>query len=180
MASAAAQAAKTELREHSPSKVGFQIGDYFGIGFANGISENIRNAYGVGSKVAQSAKAGLTDTVRRIGEALDRDINLTPSIRPVLDLSNVRASAGALDKMLGVNYPATAMGNVSAISTMMSARSQNGVNDDVVSAIDRLRKELSNVSGDSYTINGVSYEEGSDVADAIKTLVRAAKIERRV
>ena len=180
MASAAAQAAKTELREHSPSKVGFQIGDYFGIGFANGISENIRNAYGVGSKVAQSAKAGLTDTVRRIGEALDRDINLTPSIRPVLDLSSVRDSAGALDKMLGVNYPATAMGNVSAISTMMSARSQNGVNDDVVSAIDQLRKELGNVGGDSYTINGVSYEEGSDVADAIKTLVRAAKIERRV
>ena len=180
MASAAAQAAKTELREHSPSKVGFQIGDYFGIGFANGISENIRNAYGVGSKVAQSAKAGLTDTVRRIGEALDRDIDLTPSIRPVLDLSNVRASAGALDKMLGVNYPVTAMGNVSAISTMMSARSQNGVNDDVVSAIDQLRKELGNIGGDSYTINGVSYEEGSDVADAIKTLVRAAKIERRV
>ena len=180
MASAAAQAAKVELKEHSPSKVGFQIGDYFGIGFANGISENIRNAYGVGSEVAQSAKAGLTDTVRRIGEALDRDIDLTPSIRPVLDLSNVRASAGALDKMLGVNYPVTAMGNVSAISTMMSARSQNGVNDDVVSAIDQLRKELGNIGGDSYTINGVSYEEGSDVADAIKTLVRAAKIERRV
>ena len=180
MASAAAQAAKVELKEHSPSKVGFQIGDYFGIGFANGISENIRNAYGVGSEVAQSAKASLTDTVRRIGEALDRDIDLTPSIRPVLDLSNVRASAGALDKMLGVNYPVTAMGNVSAISTMMSARSQNGVNDDVVSAIDQLRKELGNIGGDSYTINGVSYEEGSDVADAIKTLVRAAKIERRV
>ena len=82
--------------------------------------------------------------------------------------------------MLGVNYPVTAMGNVSAISTMMSARSQNGVNDDVVSAIDRLRKELGNIGGDSYTINGVSYDEGSDVADAIKTLVRAAKIERRV
>ena len=180
MASAAAQAAKVELKEHSPSKVGFQIGDYFGIGFANGISENIRNAYGVGSEVAQSAKAGLTDTVRRIGEALDRDIDLTPSIRPVLDLSNVRASAGALDKMLGVNYPVTAMGNISAISTMMSTRSQNGVNDDVISAIDRLRKELGNIGGDSYTINGVSYDEGSDVADAIKTLVRAAKIERRV
>lgn len=180
MASAAAQAAKVELKEHSPSKVGFQIGDYFGIGFANGISENIRNAYGVGSEVAQSAKAGLTDTVRRIGEALDRDIDLTPSIRPVLDLSNVHASAGALDKMLGVNYPVTAMGNISAISTMMSARSQNGVNDDVISAIDRLRKELGNIGGDSYTINGVSYDEGSDVADAIKTLVRAARVERRV
>ena len=180
MASAAAQAAKAELKEHSPSKVGFQIGDYFGIGFTNGIGENIRNAYGVGSEVAQSAKAGLADTVRRIGEALDRDIDLTPSIRPVLDLSNVRASAGALDKMLGANYSVATMGNVSAISTMMSARSQNGVNDDVISAIDRLRKDLGNISGDSYTINGVSYEEGSDVADAIKTLVRAAKIERRV
>ena len=36
MAAAAAEAAKKELDEHSPSKVGYQIGDYFGVAFEIG------------------------------------------------------------------------------------------------------------------------------------------------
>ena len=33
MASAAAEAARKELDEHSPSKVGYKIGDFFGVAF---------------------------------------------------------------------------------------------------------------------------------------------------
>ena len=179
MASAAAQAAKAELNEHSPSKVGYQIGDNFGIGFTNGIGENIQNAYGVGSKVAQSAKAGLADTVRRIGEALDRDAEFTPSIKPILDLSEIHASAGAINKMLGGSYYASSLGNVSAISTMMSSGQNGSTNDDVINAIKGLKDSLIK-PGDTYTIGNITYDDGSEVSNAIKTLVRAAKIERRV
>ena len=179
MASAAAQAAKAELNEHSPSKVGHQIGDNFGIGFTNGIGENIQNAYGVSSKIAQSAKAGLSDAVRRIGEALDRDVELTPSIKPVLDLSEIRASAGTIDKMLGGSYYTSSIGNVSAISTMMNSRQNGKTNDDVISAINGLRDFLSNKTGDTYTIGNITYDDGSEISNAVKTLVRAARVERR-
>ena len=180
MASAAAKAAKAELNEHSPSKVGYQIGDNFGIGFTNGIGENIQNAYSVSSKVAQSAKAGLSDTVRRIAEALDRDVELTPSIKPVLDLSDIRASAGALNKMLGANYSVAAMGNISAISSMMSSGQNGKTNDDVINAINGLKETLGTKTGDTYTIGNITYDDGSEVSNAIKTLVRAARVERRV
>lgn len=179
MASAAAQAAKAELDEHSPSKVGYQIGDNFGIGFTNGIGENIQNVYGVSSKIAQSAKAGLSDAVRRIGEALDRDVELTPSIKPVLDLSEIRASAGTIDKMLGGSYYTSSIGNVSAISTMMNSRQNGKTNDDVISAINGLRDLLSNKTGDTYTIGNITYDDGSEISNAVKTLVRAARVERR-
>ena len=180
MASAAAKAAKAELNEHSPSKVGYQIGDNFGIGFTSGIGENIQNAYSVSSKVAQSAKAGLSDTVRRIAEALDRDVELTPSIKPVLDLSDIRASAGVLNKMLGANYSVAAMGNISAISSMMSSGQNGKTNDDVINAINGLKETLGTKIGDTYTIGNITYDDGSEVSNAIKTLVRAARVERRV
>ena len=44
LAGNAAKASARRLEEKSPSKVGYKIGDYFGIGFTNGITDNIRNA----------------------------------------------------------------------------------------------------------------------------------------
>ena len=68
---------------------------------------------------------------------------------------------------------------VSAITSAMTGRNQNGANDDVVSAIDKLGKILGNVGSNSYSINGLTVNGDSEVEDAIKVLVRAAKIEGR-
>jgi hypothetical protein len=71
------------------------------------------------------------------------------------------------------------LSNVGAISSMMNSR-QNGTTDDVISAIDGLRKSLGNTSGDQYNINGITYDDGSNVSEAVRSLVRAARIERRI
>jgi hypothetical protein len=62
---------------------------------------------------------------------------------------------------------------------MMNNR-QNGGNDDVISALKDLKSSLSGRTGDTYSINGITYDDGSNVSEAIKTLVRAARIERRI
>ena len=62
----------------------------------------------------------------------------------------------------------------------MNQRSQNGVNDEVVSAINKLRKEIGNISGNTYNINGVTYDDGTNVSNAVEELIRAVKIEGRV
>ena len=63
---------------------------------------------------------------------------------------------------------------------MMNQRNQNGVNSDVVSAINKLRKDLGNTrGGDTYNVNGVTYDDGSNISNAVKSIVRAARIERR-
>ena len=41
------------------------------------------------------------------------------------------------------------------------------------------RGDLGNIGGDTYVIDGVTYDDGTNVSDAVRTLVRAAKIERR-
>ena len=61
----------------------------------------------------------------------------------------------------------------------MMKYNQNGVNSDVISAIENLGRKLGNTNGNTYNINGITYDDGSGVSDAIETLIRAAKIERR-
>ena len=42
-----------------------------------------------------------------------------------------------------------------------------------------LRKDIADMPRNSYTINGVTYDDGTNVSDAVGSLVRAIKIERR-
>ena len=70
--------------------------------------------------------------------------------------------------------------NVEAISSNMQNR-QNGVNNaDVIRAIDRLGQKLDSRSGDSYTIDGITYDDGSNIAKAVNTLTREIKVRRRM
>ena len=178
MAAAAASAARKELDEHSPSKVGYEIGDFFGVAFVNGIADNVRHAYGVGSDIALSAKNGLSEAISRVHDFINSDMDVQPTIRPVLDLSDVRAGAGSIGNMLNIGSSIGVLSNVGAISSTMNNR-QNGKNGEVVGAINRLRKDLGNVGNNTYNINGVTYDDGSNVSDAVKVIVRAARVERR-
>jgi hypothetical protein len=121
------------------------------------------------------------NSISRISNLVNSDIDSQPTIRPVLDLSDVRAGAGTLANMLDMNSAVGVSANVGAISSMMNLRGQNGAsNSDVVAAIDGLRKDLSNVGGPSYQINGVTYDDGSNIKNAVETIIRAATMERRM
>lgn len=56
MAAAAARAAERELDEHSPSKVGYRIGDFFGLAFVNAISDYADKSYKAGTNMAAAPK----------------------------------------------------------------------------------------------------------------------------
>lgn len=179
MANAAKNAAAKALDEHSPSKVGYKIGDFFGVGFTNGIANNFVDSSRAGTKMADNAKEALINAVSKMSNILDSDVDVQPVITPVLDLSNVTSGAASITSLLGGTQSVVVRSNLNAINTAMKLN-QNGQNDDVVYAIDKLRKELGNLnSGDTYSINGV-YASDDDIVDAIKTIVRAVKVERRV
>ena len=171
-------AVRSRLHINSPSKVFRKIGAGVPEGFAQGIErfsylgaravESMSNdAIGSASKVLSNVTAALTD-----------DVNTQPTIRPIVDLSNVENSSDAISNMLAMDPTVSAFSNVHSISAMMN-RNQNGANDDVVSAIKDLGKTIGKASGDTYQINGITYDSGSEVSDAIQTLIRASIIEGR-
>lgn len=99
MARAAARAAEEELDEHSPSKVGYRIGAYFGVAFVNAIGDYAAKAYDAGAEMAKSAKTGLSQAVSKITDIINGNIDTQPTIRPVLDLSNVEAGTSRLNAL---------------------------------------------------------------------------------
>lgn len=103
MANAAAKAAAKALDEHSPSKVGYRIGDYFGVAFVNAISDYAGKSYDAAYGMGVSAKDGLNDTISNIAKIMDENVDSNPVIRPVLDLSNVETNSQKLSAMLSSN-----------------------------------------------------------------------------
>lgn len=179
MASAASAAARANLKVNSPSKVFYWIGGSVAEGFINALHDDTKSVYKASGELANQATKGFSVAIRSLERAASGDIDVQPTIRPVLDLSEVRAGAGAINGLFRDSSIGVAA-NVNAISSTMSRNGQNGSIGDVVSAIDKLRKDLGNVGGTTYSINGVTYDDGSNINDAVRTLVRAAKIERRV
>ena len=176
----AAQGEKDGQKSNSPSKLTIQYGKWLGEGLVIGIEKMNKSVYNAGYGMGETATNTISKAVSRISDMMDTSIDSQPTIRPVVDLSNVQSSADTINGMFGINPSIGLLSNVGAIDSMMNASLQNGANDDVVSAINKLNKNLENVGGNSYVIDGITYDDGSNITDAVQSLVRAARVERRV
>ena len=176
----AVQGEKDGQKSNSPSKLTIQAGKWLGEGLVIGIKQMGNKVYSAGSNLGSDATKSISSAISQISDVVDSDMDVQPTIRPVLDLSDIKSRAGSISSILGAGSSIGLMTNVKSIGSVMNGRSQNGANSDVVSAIDKLRGELGNVGGTSYNINGITYDDGSNISDAVKVLVRAAKIGKRV
>ena len=176
----AVQGEKDGQKSNSPSKLTIQAGKWLGEGLVIGIKQMGNKVYSAGSNLGSDATKSISSAISQISDVVDSDMDVQPTIRPVLDLSDIKSRAGSISSILGAGSSIGLMSNVKSIGSAMNGRSQNGANSDVVSAIDKLRGELGNIGGTSYNINGITYDDGSNISDAVKVLVRAAKIGKRV
>lgn len=175
MAQASLAKDKKTLDEHSPSKEFYKIGKFAVLGFVNSFSDNMKLVNKSGSNLARQSMDGMGKAMNQIGDVITNGIDPNPTIRPVVDLSNIQNGVGAINGM----FNDTALGNLGGISASINRKIQNGSNANVIDAIKDLKRAVSNMSGDNYSINGVTYDDGSNIADAIRTIAHAAKIERR-
>lgn len=178
MASEASKAARSSLDINSPSKVFYRIGGFAGQGFVNALTDYSEASYDAGSNIGLSAREGLSRAIYKATEIVSNGIDNVPTIRPVLDLSAVRAGANEIGGILGMDHAIGLSGNLGAITTMM-AQNQNGNSSDVVDAINRLGKKLNNLGNTYNNIGGVTYDDTSGVSDAIEILTRAVVVEGR-
>ena len=173
-------AANAEAGIASPSKVMYKTGDFFVQGFANGIRENARHAVIVSRDMMSEALASFKGASEAIRDILTGDFDGDPVIRPVLDLSNVEAGSHRLSDMFNSRMPIGVSTNVRAINGSMSDR--NAVsNMDILDALNRLNSNLSNVKGgDTFQVNGITYDDGSNISTAVRDLIRTVRVGRRM
>ena len=180
MAEDAMDAANTTLDVGSPSKEFIKIGGYVAEGFAIGISDLSYKSTDAAEGMATSAMNTTRTAMSKVLDAINTDMDAQPTIRPVVDLSDVQTGVNAINGLFNTAQSVGVQANLNAIGYSMNAMRQNGKNDDVISAINKLNDKLDGVGNTYNTINGVTYDDGSNVTDAIETLVRYAKIGGRV
>ena len=178
--SAAIDKVKEVLGINSPSREFAKVGSGVVEGFVKGIHDNMRDVDKSSAGIGNSAIKAIQTPMAALAKVLDSDMDMNPVITPVVDLSNVQAGAKSMNGLLSQSGSLSLSTGFGSITSSM-AKIQNGNNnDDVVSAIKGLRKDISEMSNNTYQINGVTYDDGSNITSAVETLVRAAKIERRV
>lgn len=114
MARAAAEAAEDELDEHSPSRVGYHIGDFFGLEFVNAIGTYAVKAYNASADMAKSAKTGLGNAIAKVKDMIDNGVDTQPTIRPILDLSDVEEKSHRLNTLFSRSQALTVSTGIAA------------------------------------------------------------------
>lgn len=188
--SAAAEAAKSVgkaalngikkfLNINSPSKKFIPIGKSMDEGLIVGLKAFAGKVATGAKDVGKGALSAMKGVVSGIADSVNNDLDSQPTIRPVVDLSGVRTGLGAIDSMLARGSYVDVSANVGTVSAMMKRYNRSGGNGDVVSAINDLRKDIGKIQGNSYNVGDITYDDGSNVSDAVKAIVRAVKVERR-
>ena len=160
----------------SPSRLAYKWGVYLGEGYVNGAQTMVKSASKVGHRMGSAATQSLADSSRKLSKMVDMSFDSSPTIRPVIDMTDIKKQANSISTLFS-DPLMSSTGNIRAIRTIVDNR-QNG-NDDIVSSINKLRKDLGNVGNTYNSINGITYDNGSEISEAVGTLVRAARIERR-
>lgn len=174
---AAVQGEKDGQHSKSPSKDTIKAGHWLGEGLVIGMHSMVKSVTKAGRSMGQATSQSISDAVSSAATMFDMSADSTPTIRPVVDLSDVKDQASILNTLFE-NPTLTPTSDIRAINTLMSENRQNG-NEDVVNAINKLRKGLDNVGNTYNTIDGVTYDDGSNINSAVETIFRAARVERR-
>jgi hypothetical protein len=189
--SAALAAAKAAVDSNSPAKKFIKLGADSDRGLAIGFDRFAhlvnRSAYSVG----EGSIDAMQNAMSKIGGILDGTLEMDPTIRPVVDLSNVYSGVDEINGMMSrqqyaagsVAFKSISMTKPLEAAAEISARTasiQNGKLDASRELINAINGIQFPDSGDTYNINGITYDDGSNISTAVRTLVRAARMERRV
>jgi len=102
-------AANNLLGNNSPSKVFADIGKYADEGFIQGLKSYSSKVADASEDVGKGAIDGISSAISGITDALNSDMDIEPTIRPVLDLTDVQAGKKSLYNMFsdGLNVTGT-------------------------------------------------------------------------
>ena len=177
MVTDAINAAKKAADINSPSRKFRALGEFSGEGYVIGIDRYQDKAYQSGKDMANASMNGLRKSINNIADYVSDNINARPVIRPVLDLSQLSKQSKGVGRILDLN-PSLSASSLSR--TTRFGRSYGNPNSDIVSALKDLKQSVVNNAGNTYVIDGITYDDGSNVSNAVQALIRHTRIEGRV
>ena len=124
--------------EHSPSRVFEEIGSYVSLGLAEGISKSANAPVNSILGVTDDVKTGMRTALDTIMNAFNSDMDLNPTIRPVVDLTDVQTGIDTINNLIP-----TSRINIGSTSRYLPTDiATSGGNGDVVSAVNSLKEDV--------------------------------------
>lgn len=105
--------ANERLQVRSPARTMIRTGKFAGEGLAIGLLSFVGKVSDAGHKVGDATIKAVEDSIKTVWDILNGDLDLSPRIVPVVDMSNVRNSAAYINRALRLNRPLA----VSTVST---------------------------------------------------------------
>ena len=144
---------------HSPSRVMFEIGEFLMKGLTNGISENTEQGIDAASTMAHDTvdalSKGFANTKDIWNDAFGGDMN--PTIKPVLDLSQVEEQASKIQELLPQD---DIQENLSAnMTTQLAGRAVQGAQSRVGETVNETVNNGSNVVFNQYNTSPKALSE---------------------
>ncbi len=140
---------KDLLGIHSPSKVFSEIGGYVSEGFAKGITGSSSKAENAADGMGNSVINSMSGTMRSIADIVSEDMNMSPTISPVVDLTNVQKGVSRVTDLVSSASGKTGTLSLSAETSynesqkvLNSTKSSSQNNQNVIGAISRLESKV--------------------------------------
>lgn len=93
---------KGAIDSNSPSKKSRELGRYTADGLAVGITDGTKKVARSATNIAVSALSALKTGMSKVADAVNMDIDMSPVIRPVLDLTDIQKNASRVGSLLDV------------------------------------------------------------------------------
>jgi tape measure domain-containing protein len=117
IADAMVKSIKKKLGIKSPSRVFAEVGKFSAQGLSNGLADNGKMVADTASSVGDNAVEAMRVSLSKVNNMIAGNINVQPTIRPVLDLTDIQKNASKI----GTLIPSTASLGVSG--ALVNARS---------------------------------------------------------
>jgi phage-related protein len=145
-AKAAVNAVKKQLAIKSPSRVFAELGMYVDEGFAQGIYKYANAAENAAASMSEDTVEAVKSPLSKIMDLINGDLDTTPTIRPILDLSEIQNGATRINGMFGQRSVALAGINTRISNIEQMRKFDDPGNADIVAAISELRGDFGSLA----------------------------------
>lgn len=139
------------LEVNSPSKVAIAIGKYWDLGLGHGITEYGKTVYSASEETANGVSDSFSKALNNVNKGIDGDFSYTPTITPVVDMSNVEQASNWLQSAFN-NDASIKLASDSALTI------QNGSSNSLASQVATLSDQVKRLADTDYSklLEGVS------------------------
>ena len=134
IASACSSAVSEAMRQfaiNSPSKVFMKIGNSVDEGLAKGITDDTKRVTNSVSEMANSTVSGFSSAISKVSDVINTGMDFAPTIRPVLDLSELQNGVSQANSLFGERT----MRLANVVADDMSIRDETSIGDSINEAV---------------------------------------------